>query len=243
MDLSSELNKLLPEALDILRYFGKRGSAPAHADDITEGAGLTERSFGKGIRRLVTKMFLTLDGDQIYRVTERGKPLIAELLEFDLMAPPEAKARMGYSDEPRFVRRRALLVTPRRLVAGQPTNIYVGIDEADDDDLVMAPLSLLLRVGVLNGEPREPIESAILAENRGVRQVFEITPGYYTKARIRVQVCQVDGDTPPDLDSCGGLYVDIPISGEEADSAFTAYGADMMLRDTSIDSNSFDDDD
>lgn len=234
MDLSSELSKLPPEALDILRFFGRQGSTPAHTEDIIEGAGLTERSFGKGIRRLVTKMFVAMDGEQVYRLTERGKPLVAELLEFDLMAPPEDKERAARSEEPRFIRRRAVLVAPRLLTAGQPTNIYVGLDEADEDELVMSPLNVLLRVEVLNGEPREARESSLLVENRGVQQVFEITPGYYTQSRVRVQVCQPEDDVV-DLEACGGLYVDLPVSPTPANAPLTAFGADLMLKDTSGD--------
>lgn len=241
MDLSSELGKLPPEALDILRFFGRQGSTPTHTEDIIEGAGLTERSFGKGIRRLVTKMFVAMDGEQVYRLTERGKPLVAELLEFDLMAPPEDKARAARGSEPRFIRRRALVVAPRTLTAGQPTNIFVGMDEADEDELVMGAINVLVRVEVLNGEPREARESALLVENRGVQQVFEITPGYYTQSRIRVQICQPEDETV-DLDACGGLYVDLPVSSTPASTTLAAFGADLMLKDTSAEEEGLDQD-
>lgn len=230
MEMSFTLRTLPPEALDVLRYFGKAGGAAAHADDISEGAGLGTKGFGKAIRRLVTKNYVVMESDQVYRLSDAGKRLTAELLEYDLVAPPQAAGQQVTL--PRFVRRRVILAAQQQVIASQPTFIFVGIDDADTEELVPEAIDLLLRLTVMNGEPRDTREMPVHLANRHIQQSFEITPGYYTQIRIRLQVCQVE-DGEIDEEACGGLYVDLPVvvSGQEA--GLVAFGTDIMLKDTS----------
>ena len=65
MELPVSIRALPPEAIEILRYYGANGAASVHADDITVGAGLSDRGFGKAIRRLVTRNLMAMDGDQV----------------------------------------------------------------------------------------------------------------------------------------------------------------------------------
>ena len=83
MELPYSLQTLPPEAVDILRYYASISTDAAHADAIVDGAGLSERGFGKGIRRLVTKNYLVMSSDQVYRLTEQGRRLIDELQGYD----------------------------------------------------------------------------------------------------------------------------------------------------------------
>ncbi|MGQ9908748.1 MAG: hypothetical protein ACUVS2_07925 [Candidatus Flexifilum sp.] len=229
MEMPFTLRTLPPEALEVLRYFGKAGGAAAHADDIAEGSGLGPKSFGKALRRLVTKNYLVMEREQVYRLSDAGKRLTAELLEYDLIAPPQAGQKVV---PPRFVRRRVVLAAPQQVIAGQPTMVFVGIDDAETEELVPEAIDVLLRLSLVNGEPREPRELSLRLANRHVQQALEITPGYYTQIRIRLQVCQVEDDAI-DEEACGGLYVDLPVAVSGPPASLAAYGADIMLKDTS----------
>jgi hypothetical protein len=131
--------------------------------------------------------------------------------------------------EARFLRRHIVLVTPNTLPAGEAVEIALGFEEADDDEYLNAPVNMLIRLAVVNGEPKRPREANFMLTNRQMQQKFEITAGRYTHTRVRVEVCQYrdDGD---DFDFCGGLYVDLPVSAGDAPPSLAAYGVDVILK-------------
>ena len=224
MEMPYSLQTLPPEAVDILRYFTQLNADSAHSDSIVEGAGLTDRGFGKGIRRLVTKNYVVMSSDQVYRLTDQGRRVVEELKSFEVDAPASS-AR----SEARFLRRHLVLVVPKTLPAGEPVEIVLGFEEADDEEYLNAPANMLIRLAVVNGEPRRPREAGFMLTNRQMQQSFEITAGRFTEARVRVEVCQYrdDGD---DFDFCGGLYVDLPVSVENTPQAPAAYGVEVILK-------------
>lgn len=232
MEMPFILRTLPPEALDVLRFFGSGGRdhAAIHADEIAEGAALTAKGLGKAIRRLVTKSFAAMTVDQVYRLTDSGKRLAADLIAYERTAPPRPAGSRPV--ETRYVRRRVLMAVPTPLVAGQPTTLYVGLDDAETEELIPEALDLLIRLTVINGEPRETRELPLRLANRHLQQSFEITPGYYGQVRVRVQVCQIENDNI-DEEACGGLYVDLAVQAEGVAGGLATYGADVMLKDTS----------
>jgi predicted transcriptional regulator len=224
MDMPYSLQTLPPEAIDILRYYTRLNADSAHSDSIIEGAGLTDRGFGKGIRRLVTKNYVMMSSDQVYRVTDQGRRVLQELKAFDGDAPQKTA-----KSEARFVRRHLVLVTPNVLPAGEAIEIALGFEEAADEEYLNAPANMLIRLALVNGEPRRPREASFMLTNRRMQQSFEITAGRYTQARVRVEICQYrdDGD---DFDFCGGLYVDLPVSTGNMMPTTAAYGVDVILK-------------
>lgn len=223
-DMPYSLQTLPTEALDVLRYYASANADIAQADDIIEGAGLTERGFGKGIRRLVTKNYVAMSSDQVYRLTDAGKRVVDELREYDEVAP-----RTPLRPEPRFVRRHLVLITPKMLPVEQTVQIALGFDDASDDEYLLAPANVLLRLTMLNGEPKRAKESTFVLTNRFIEQKFEITAARFVKARVRVEVCQLREDSD-EVDFCGGLYVDLPVSTADGAAAPVAYGADVILK-------------
>jgi hypothetical protein len=225
MEMPYNLQTLPSEAIDILRYYANLGADSAHADAIVEGTGLTERGFGKGIRRLVTKSYIFMSSDQVYRLTDSGRRVLDEVRSYSGDAEPRPSA----PSEARFVRRRLVLVAPRALPAGLAVGIALGFDEADEHEYLNAPANMLLRLSVINGEPQRPLETPFMLTNRHMQKSFQITAGNFTTARIRVEVCQYrdDGD---EFDFCGGMYVDLPVSAGETDRYSNAYGVDVILK-------------
>lgn len=229
MDMPLNLQSLPPEALDVLRFFGATGQTSAHADEITDRADLSDRAFGKAIRRLVTKGYLIMDGDQIYRMSDSGKRAVADLLEYDLVTPPEARARAGAESAGSHpALRRLVLVAPRRLKAGAAAAVQVGFEGAEADDLWPGAAPVVVRLSVLHGEAVAPAEVTLQVGNGPVQQQFRVTAGAYTRARLRVQLYQSD-ESGYEIEPCGGLYADIPVS-DTADLTQTAYGTPVMIR-------------
>lgn len=234
-DPLTQLKTLPEEAVDILRYFHTSGESSAHAETIMAGAGLSERGFGKGIRRLVTKSYVALDGDQVYRLTEAGRRLVdvvesvsASEIADDSPDDQAEEAAAAPRAERRFVRRRLIVALPQPLIAQQPTHLHVGFAEAENSERAAGSIPILVRINLLNGEPSQPIETALLVENRTVHQVYEITAGDASAARVRVQVAQADEDETEQR-SRGGLYIDVPVEKVTVSQTMTAYGADVLL--------------
>jgi predicted transcriptional regulator len=227
MDMPIHLKTLPPEALDILRFYGGHADNIARADEIMDGSGLNERRFGVALRRLVTKGYLVMDGYQTYRLSESGRRAANDLREYEIAVPPGSQTASS-----RLITRRMIIVTPRMLLTGQPTNVFVGFDAPDDEDVIAQPLNLLVRMQVLNGgadlSPNK--DSSLLLDNKPVRQVFEVSAGAFTKTRLRCYVYQTgDEDDVPEI--VGGMYVDLNVVAqpEYADRALTAYGVDLQF--------------
>jgi len=82
MSLPLELQKLPPQALDVIRYLdGKEDGASV--DAIMAGTGLSERSIGKAIRRLVTRYYASMPGEGVYLLTRLGREAAEDLRQYD----------------------------------------------------------------------------------------------------------------------------------------------------------------
>lgn len=224
MDLPYHLKTLPPDALDVIRYFGAIDNATASVDDICDNVGLSERGFGKVIRRLVTKGYVVMDGNQIYRLTEQGKEAVDELVAYDKTAParPQSSADRGERTQ-----RRMVLVVPRTLVAEERAQVFLGFSAASDSEQTA---DLVTRLSVVHGEPAAPQEASFQLDSEAHHESFWVTPGRYTRTRIRVQVYQL-GPNPDDISVSGGMYVDVAVTADadESDPQLVAYGADITV--------------
>jgi hypothetical protein len=122
---------------------------------------------------------------------------------------------------------------PRTLARAQPTNLIIGFEDASDDNLLNAPVNLLIRVNLINGEPSAGREFTMLLSHRHAMQTVEITAGAPGStagmARIRVEVKQLS-DFTGEYEDCGGMFVDIPISASASDASLVAYGTDIEIQ-------------
>src|SRR5690606_2298620 len=141
----------LTGALDIIRYFGTHEGLTADADKIQASLDLSDRSFGKAIKRLVTKGYIQMDGNRIYRLSEQGQRAVTELREYDATGPAFDGATTQ-DDEAEQLTRRLVMALPRRVASGQPTQLMIGLHPASYDDTLDQPIDMLLRLSVINGE-------------------------------------------------------------------------------------------
>ena len=228
VDMPQNLQSLPPEVLDVLRFYGASGKTSAHADEIIEGTGLSDRGFGKAIRRLVTSTYLVMDGDQVYRLSDAGRRAVADVLEYDLEAGPALPDSAPAVGSSRMVERRLVLAAPRTLAANQPAIIRVGFDSADEDGWLSGPTPVVVRFSAVHGEAGPASEATLQIENKTVVHSFQMTPGDFTKARLRVELFQSD-EFGLDIEPCGGLYLDVPV-GLAAETEHVASGVTVSIR-------------
>lgn len=226
MDLPFHLKALPPEALDVLRYFGTLNDPVAHAVKITDEVGLSDRTFGKVIRRLVTKGYLQMDGDQAYRLSENGQDAVDDLLEYDAEFPAEKQVRRSPVEEK--VSRKMVLVIPQPLRSGAATAFHIGFNPADDVDTLEDMAEVVIRVSLVNAEPARPQEATINVQNKAVYKSFTVTAGTLDKARVKVQAFQL-GPNPDDITVAGGMYVDLDVTGEAVNAPLAAFAADISI--------------
>ncbi|MBC7811156.1 MAG: MarR family transcriptional regulator [Burkholderiales bacterium] len=228
MELPFHLKTLPPDALDVIRFFGGLAESTAHADDIADGADLSDRAFGKSIRRLVTKGYLQMDGDQIYRLTEQGHKAVEELAEYDDEATDDDD---GGSEMVETMQRDLVLALSKTLIAGEQTEIFVGFNPAELGETLPdgAEANIVVRLGVINGQPASQ-EATFELGNEADYTTFGITAGNFTKLRLRAQVFQL-GPNPDDISVSGGMYVDINVVADfaQADLSLTAYRASVSI--------------
>lgn len=228
MELPFHLKTLPPEALDVIRFFGTLEVPVADVDTIYTGVGLSERSFGKVIRRLVTKGYVQMDGAQTYRLTDQGHRAVEELESYDESAPDE-ESNLSKTAA-RAVKRRLIVALPRTLVAGKAAKVHVGFNPAASGQSLPEPSDMVLRLSVVNGDPSRPKESSLQLGDDSAQHSFDVTAGHYTKARIKVQVFQL-GPNPDDISVAGGMYVDANVVADAkgVDDRLTAYGIDVTV--------------
>jgi hypothetical protein len=232
MELPFHLRALPDEALDVLRFFGSRGVPVAYTGEIMDGCGLSDRGFGKVIRRLVTKSYMHMDGDQAYRLSDNGARAVEELMQYDAANPAQPRSAgprqpVNVGGEP--VQRRLLVVTPGRLVTGQPTAIAIGFRPAEPGEELAEPVDVLVRVSVVNGQPARPKDESFTLVNRAEHKPLTITPGAFDVLRLKLEAFQLDPHST-DITIVGGMYVDLPVQaalGPQAAPA--AYGTDVTL--------------
>ncbi|MBC8097873.1 MAG: winged helix-turn-helix transcriptional regulator [Armatimonadetes bacterium] len=231
MELPYHLQTLEPltGALDIVRYLGRISAPNADINELCDALNLSERTFGKAIRRLVTKGYVAADGsEQIYRLTRNGREAVDTLAEYDEANPPST---VDKSTESASVTRRLVVALPAMLHSGQPNSVIVGIEGATDEEtgVLYTPVDVFVRVSVLHGEPAKPQDAALSLSNYPVRHTFSITPGAFQQMRVRVQVFQTDVYSD-DLMVAGGLYVDADITTNATPNTPIAYGSDIDIQ-------------
>ncbi|GAB4524941.1 MAG: hypothetical protein OHK0046_40170 [Anaerolineae bacterium] len=223
----------LPGALDILRFFGQMDTDTADADEIADSLGLSQRSASKAIRRLVTKGYMMMDGDMIYRLTDQGQGAVEELAAFDeangtglSFGPALGEASPVPTTSPfKNIIRRMVMAVPAALVANEAASVVIGFNEAHMPENA----EIVVRFSVVNGQPAKP-EDVIFSLNNGeAHQAVEVVPGLFNQVRLRAEVIQL-GPNPGDFNKAGGMYVDVPVvAAESGQTTLRAYGVDITL--------------
>lgn len=234
MELPFHLRTLepLPGALDILRLFGSANTPTLDADIIMDELGLSERSFNKAVRRLVTKGYMQMDGDLIYRLSDQGQSAVSELQEYDAsnevaqLAEPSAPTQPTAAPASFAARRRLLVGVPQPLAAEQPAELRVGFAESGAEEA--EPVDMVVRVTVVNGEPSTPQDLVFVLDEAATWTAAQITPDRQTPVRVKLEAYQLNGEMG-EIVPAGGMYIDVPVVEAPASVTLAAYGIDITL--------------
>lgn len=199
MSVPPELQRLPPQALDVLRYLAACEDGSASADAIMAGAGLSTIGLGKGIRRLVTGRYVAMTAPGTYTLTSLGREAAEALLPAD-PAPVPGQAR------------RLSVFTPCELAAGSTALLRAGFDPPDRDQPLpteAVPVILRLHAPDCDISPAEqPVTIPPDAPGGPVR--FRVTPHQQGTLRLRLEVLPAGGAEPPR--PAGGIYFDLGVA-------------------------------
>ncbi|MEO0562834.1 MAG: hypothetical protein AAF125_12050 [Chloroflexota bacterium] len=226
-ELPFELQKLPPSALDVLRYFGENGNEPSGEDTLVDATGLSNRSLGKAIKRLVTRKFAEMDINRHYTLTDKGKQLMQELLAYDAEnggASSQSSSSTPAPARTEPVERRFSVVVPNPFTANETVTVYVGLE----DGLPSGDTELVLQLSALNADL--PSSRVSLPVKQGPAYAsFQVTPGEFTQMRLRMELLQPDKFSG-DIHNLGGMHVDADVSNNAGEAGgLSAYGTDVRI--------------
>jgi hypothetical protein len=227
MSLPFNLQKLPPEALDVLRYLGNTSAATA--DDIESGTGIAARTIGKAIRRLVNYDYILLGASGAYQLTTDGTLAVKQLAEYD--AAVAAAGGLPQKKETPKVQRRLTVVLPRSLGAGRQTDIYIGVNPPTDNNKLPGNAHVELKLSAVNGSLSAGNIALEIPPDRAAQPgKVSLTPAQPGRAvRLRVDAFQAfEFDS---MEPLGGMYFDIQVSMDSTpkDSSTRAVGMDLLL--------------
>lgn len=222
MTLTDEIQRLLPQALDVIRFLKTRPDG-ATIEDIMEGTGFSERTTGKSIRRLVTRYFAEMPVQGVYVLSKKGRAAAEELGDYsgpiafgeeEADEPaPEAPARAASKPAPRIEPhpRRLTLVLPSELVIRSTAVVRAGFDApAAGQPALRQPGRLILRLIAPHCDiiPAErPLEVPQQATAGPVQ--FQITPRREGLMRVRIEAFQL---VEHDLRPVGGMVFELNVA-------------------------------
>ncbi len=228
MDLPHELRILPPHAIDVLLYMGALPDGKADVDSICEGANLSDRAFGKAIRRLVTRNYLSMDFVGLYHLTPEGRRAYQIIAQAQSAGGGRAPAE---DDSAPAVTRRLVAVLPRALSIEAPATLYVSVDAPPDGQPPLdAAIPLVLRVEAVNAEIAPAEQTLDVPPDQVALPVaFTLTAPAEGAVRVRVRAYRL---TDLDVAAVGGMYFDVDAvdAAQAASAGFQAVGVDLNLQ-------------
>lgn len=228
MELPYHLKTLEPltGALDILRHLRGQPDMLAPVDVLLDDLGLSERAFGKAIRRLVTQGYVQMDGNGVYRLNETGRRAADELVEFERTTGTRATGTHAIDEF--GITGRVVLAAPEALEPDKPAKLIVGA-ALDSDSSLPSPVDLIVRISTVNAKVDSSQDAVLTLAVVPVHHTFTVKPSRKNKLRVRVNVYQLMSDGE-DVIPCGGFYVDLPVKVGTNVERRVAYGSPIALK-------------
>lgn len=233
MSLPFELTTFPKGAVEIIRYLALQDSYAAFDDDIMDATGLSDRAYGKAIRRLVTKEYIELQYEGSYALTEIGVEAAEAVAAHD--EETQYEAAMDDDDfvvEEEFIEivetlRNVLVVYPRTLGAGQPAYLFLRVVDTPGDALpVPVDVVFELRGGDVQVMP-EQSDTAISETGAAAPVRFEVTPGAAGRYPVTITALQV---TKAELLPVGEFTLELTAAQDAAPDSFLQATFAMLLQ-------------
>jgi DNA-binding MarR family transcriptional regulator len=229
--LPNDLQKLPPQALDVIRYLSTHDDQGT-VGEIIEGTGLTKRGFRKAIRRLVTRFYVDMPEQDFYRLTANGQQAAEDLRAYDGESGPGGVPTAPYEDEddeeieeteeteaappvdiPRHARRLSMLV-PKELVIRSSVTLRAGFDApaAGDPVALRTPGRVILRLsapGCDVAPVERPLEVGVSAPAGPVS--FRVTPRQEGSVQFKIEAYQLVASE--EIHPVGAMFFDLNVAG------------------------------
>jgi hypothetical protein len=96
--------------------------------------------------------------------------------------------------------------------------------DADTTGRMQHDTDIVFRLSALNAKLNIKGDQIVRVGGGAARHPIEITPEEFDQVRVRVEVFQLAADGE-DIQSCGGLYVDVDVQNDAAGNNYVAYSA------------------
>jgi hypothetical protein len=237
----------------VIRYLATREEG-ASVDEMVIGTGLSERTLGKSIRRLVTRYYVDMPAQGFYRLSVKGKQAAQDLRMFDgdtlilpaaelesepaparvepapeHIAPPPAAVQVQPPIE-RQVRRLSIFM-PKEMVIRSTISLRTGFEAPRaGQPALQQPARIVLRLSApgCDVEPTErPVEVAS-STSVGPLQ-FRVAPRLEGMVRLKLEAFQLVSQR--ELLPIGGMYFDLNVAGfpTPLSAEFQTLGAMVQL--------------
>jgi len=232
MPLPFNLQKLPPEALDILRVMGKASGAVT-ADQMEQDSGLAYRLVGKAIRRLVNFDYIRLNlANNTYELTTDGQIAVNQLTEYEAALSTDETV-VGRTSL--VVMRRLTVVMPRTFSAGNPTEIYFGVNPPTGDiPQLPGNVHVMLKVSAVGGTlSGADVTLEIPPDKAAAPGRLALTPAEPGRpVRVRVDAFQASEYDTLNLEPLGGMYFDVQVATQPVptDATSRAVGMDLAVK-------------
>jgi predicted transcriptional regulator len=207
MALEHELSTLPEHAITILKFMSRQGTGQTETS-IQTGTGLSDRSLGKALKRLVTRRFLSMNAStRVYQLTGKGTQAI------EILASGNIRGVQDNSSQPSGILYDLCAVVPLQLPADQPSEWQLGVHPAGTDSPPQ-PTDLFLRITTDDAEvvPDEII-LPVSAEQTINSMPMMITPNSgKTQIRLHIEAFQLFEIEEPAL--AGGMYFDVQVGSD-----------------------------
>lgn len=230
MTISSDLERLPPQAVTVLRCLAAQGGRPVSVEAIAADTGLSAVGVGKGIRPLVTRRYATMTQPGHYMLTPAGQQAargLAQIPPVDAAEQPPAQVQRAG----RVHIRRLSALAPCELSLNMPSSLRVGFDSPDAaQPSLVAPRTLWLRLRAEGCEISPEIHRLDLSPfgiSGPVR--FRVIPQTAGTHRFRLEV--LEADTNGNRRLRGGMYFDLNVTEFPTPACvqFQALSADISL--------------
>ena len=232
MPLPFNLQKLPPEALDVLRYMGKTPGSQT-VETLEQGAGLSARLIGKSIRRLVNYDYIHMTSGTTYELTTDGNVAVQQIAQYDAES---ANAGDQRAQAPSGTPRHLTVVLPRALAVGRATDVYFGVNAPDNSGSKLpGTVHVELKISAVNGTiSADNVSLAIPPDKASAPGKIALTPATGNKI-VRVRVDAFQSYEFDSMESLGGMYFDVQIAPEPgqapaAPGTSRAVGMDLLLK-------------
>jgi hypothetical protein len=228
--ISSDLERLPPQAVTVLRCLAAQEGRPISVEAIAADTGLSAVGVGKGIRPLVTRRYATMTQPGHYALTPAGREAARGLVEVPQAVGEPAAQAQAQRPERVHVRRLSVFM-PCELSLDTPSSLQVGFDPPDQGQSPLPglwPLMLRLRADGCDVSP-ESHPLALPPQGVGGPVRFRVIPQIAGTHRFRLEVLGADPGGNRRL--LGGMYFDLNVAEfpTPACAQFQALGADISL--------------